>query len=131
MNGQTRRGTRGCQKNKPLNYCHGMRDPQQQVDVEYNETGRKPNLPSLRVIEPVNELFVAADDPQSYRLLKKPSLYDENAAHELHKMSKKIAVQMKKCTLRGKTRCRWSPSSSTSNGHAIHAEFMKCCNVDV
>lgn len=46
-------------------------------------------------MEPVNYSLAAAVDYQNYCLLKKSSCYEEDVTHDLHKMAKKIAVQMK------------------------------------
>lgn len=60
------------------------------------------NVPGLTVIELVNARFAAPVDYRNYRLLKKSSGSDDDVAQKLHKMSKKIVVQMKYCTIFGK-----------------------------
>lgn len=67
-----------------------------------SKPGREPDVPGLRVVEPVNERFAAAFDYRNYRFFKKSSCYDHDIAHELHKMAKKIAAQMKHGTFSGK-----------------------------
>lgn len=60
------------------------------------------DVPGIKVIEPVNDHFEAEIDYQNYRLLKKTFRYDDNVAHELYKMAKKIAVYLKDRTFSGK-----------------------------
>lgn len=52
--------------------------------------------------QPVNDRIGAAADYQNYRFLKKLDCFDEYVAHELHKMAKMIAVQMKDTIFSGK-----------------------------
>lgn len=56
---------------------------------------RELNVPALRVFKPVNYSYHAAVDYQNYYLLKSSSHYDNDMAHELYKMAKEIAVQIR------------------------------------
>lgn len=51
--------------------------------------------PGLKVIKPVNDCLTIAADYENYRLRKELSGYDEDAAHELHRMMEKLEVQIK------------------------------------
>lgn len=57
------------------------------------------DVPGVEVLEPVDNCFAAAVNCQDYRLLKKSSRNDHIVVHKLHKMSKKLALQMKDRTL--------------------------------
>lgn len=61
----------------------------------------KMDIPGLMVIKPVNDHLAAAVDYRNYCLLKKLATYDDDVAHELHKIEKKIAAQMKDRTFFG------------------------------
>lgn len=67
---------------------------------------RKPGkefvVPSLKIIEPVNNRFAASSVYQKYGLSKQYSRYDEGVAHGLAKMAKIIAVLMNERTYSGK-----------------------------
>lgn len=43
---------------------------------------REQNVPDLRVVEPVNDLFTGAVQNRNYRLLRKSLRYDDNGAQE-------------------------------------------------
>lgn len=60
------------------------------------------DIPGLREVEAVNNRFASAADYRSYYLLKKLSHLDDDVVHELHKMAKKIASQIKDCFFSGK-----------------------------
>lgn len=49
--------------------------------------GKELHVPGLRVIEPVNDFFVAAVDYYYHRLRKKSSCNDDDVAHKLHKVA--------------------------------------------
>lgn len=69
----------------------------------YNtNTERELDVSGLRIIEPFNDYYTATVDFWTYRLLNKSSWYDDYVAHELQKMSKKIAVEMKNRICSGK-----------------------------
>lgn len=52
------------------------------------------DVPGLKVIETVNDLFITPVDYQSYCLLNKFSCYEHDVASKLHKTGKEIAIQM-------------------------------------
>lgn len=55
----------------------------------------------LKVIETVNDLFQKLVEYHTYRLIKKLARYNDNVAHELHRMAKKTVIQMKNGTFSG------------------------------
>lgn len=59
-------------------------------------------MPGLTVIEPFNDHIADTVDYRNFRLLKKSSFYDDDAAKELHEMAKKIAVKVRDRTISGK-----------------------------
>lgn len=59
-------------------------------------------VPGFNVTVPINDCFTAAVDYRSYHRLKKSSRYGNDLAHELHRMAKKVAVQMKDRTFSAK-----------------------------
>lgn len=65
---------------------------------------RELNVYCLKVIEPVKDRFAAAVHNQNDRLLKRSSRYDDDVAKELHKVAKKLSVEMKDSTISGKDR---------------------------
>lgn len=67
------------------------------------KTAKELDVSGRRVIEPVNDRFTAVVDYWNYCLMKKSFCYDDDVAHELHKMVKKTAVQMKDHMVSGKT----------------------------
>lgn len=60
------------------------------------------DLPGLRVIEPVSNIFSRTEDYYTYRLIYNSSRYDAYVNNELHRMTKKTAVQMNNCAFSGK-----------------------------
>lgn len=63
---------------------------------------RELDVIGLKVVETINDRFVAAVDYRNYRLLKKWPRYEDDVTHKLHKMAKNIAMQMKDRILSGK-----------------------------
>lgn len=63
---------------------------------------RELDVPRCEVITANNDRFATAVNYPNYRYLNKVSLYDDDVEHELHRMAKKIAVQMKDRTFPGK-----------------------------
>lgn len=56
---------------------------------------RELDVTGLRAIEPVNHHLTTTVDYRNNRLLNKSSHYDDDMAHKLDKIEKKISVQMK------------------------------------
>lgn len=67
---------------------------------------RRLDVSGLRIIETISDRFAAAVGYRNYRVFKKLSRYEDNIAHELQKMEKKLAVQMKGSPFLGKAGCR-------------------------
>lgn len=65
---------------------------------------RDMDVAGLRVIEPINDHLAAAFDYRNYHLLKNPSCYNDDVEHELHKLTKRMAVKIKDRTFYGKDR---------------------------
>lgn len=55
---------------------------------------RELNVTGLKIVESVNYHFGAAVNYRNYRLLKTLSGYDNDLAQKLHRIAKKLAVQM-------------------------------------
>lgn len=49
----------------------------------------------VKVVVPVSDLFGMAVDFRTYRLVKQSERHNDDVAHELHCMEKKMAVQLK------------------------------------
>lgn len=94
-NGRVRRRTPRSQKNRHTNYRNGKSDSWHEFEVEHTEKGIELDFPGLKVIKPVNNSFAAAVDYRNCRLPKTSSCYDTVMAHELHRVAKTIAVQMR------------------------------------
>lgn len=73
----------------------------QQAKTVQNEKKGEMDVPGLRVVELDKYRFTVTPDYQIWRLLKTSSGYDKDVAWELHKMAKKIAVQLKERTFSG------------------------------
>lgn len=56
----------------------------------------------LEVFKPVNDLLWKALDCPTYSLIKRSAWYDEDVAHELHRMAKRTAAQMNDRTFSGR-----------------------------
>lgn len=63
---------------------------------------RKLDVHCLSLVEPVNDQFAAAVDYHNDQPFKEASRWDDDAAHELYEIAKKIAVQMKERNFSGK-----------------------------
>lgn len=48
----------------------------------------------LKLIEPVSDLFKIAVDYSTYPLIKQSARYDDDVAHERHRIGNRIAIQM-------------------------------------
>lgn len=59
------------------------------------KSGRKLDAPGIRVAQPIDDRFTAAVNYQNYRLLNKASRDDDDISQALHKVAKKILIQMK------------------------------------
>lgn len=73
----------------------------------------------LKVIKPVNDPFIAVVNYHNYRLLPWLFGYGDEVAHELYKMVREIAVQMKDCSFFEKDRMQVI---------ALLHEFKPACN---
>lgn len=62
----------------------------------------KLDVPGLKGIEPINDRSAAVVNYRSYCHLNKSSRNDEDVAHELHRIVKRIGLQMKHYTFSGK-----------------------------
>lgn len=72
--------------------------------VVQKEPERDLDVPGVRVIQPVYDLVAVTVISQNYGIFNKSSCNGDSVAQELHKMAKKIVVQMKYCSFSEKDR---------------------------
>lgn len=60
------------------------------------------DVPEIKVVDPVNDLFWKVLDYRTYWPIKKSLRYDNDVENKLHRMTSDISVQMKDRTLSGK-----------------------------
>lgn len=83
------------------------------------------DVPEHKVFEQVKDLFLKTPDYHTYRLIKKGSRYDDDAANKSNHMTKQTSVYMKDRAVFCKTPWLLSPFYKYSSPHVMKAISMK------
>lgn len=85
---------------------------------------RKLDLPSLSVIEAVEDRFATAVDYRPYSLLKKSSRHDDDVAHDLQMMAKNKVVQITDHTF------SWEKLMSVNSFFQVFKSACETCRIE-